>query len=110
MIKELFFDTHDNVRSLQLLADQADSVFLPVDLTEVTKVDIEFTDGTTVSSDDYSAKILWDRDPTNGVLDLKLGQVGLETGTYIGTVICYDVVNTAGIRWEPEVKVTIKEY
>jgi hypothetical protein len=109
-IKELFFDTHDNIRSLALKADQADGVFAVVDLTNVTKVAIEFDDGTTVDSDTYADQIAWDRDPTNGVLDLQLGRVDLVPGDYLGTIICYDVANPNGIRWEPELRVIVKEY
>lgn len=111
MVKEIFFDTHDNIRTVQLTNDQADGVFLPTDLTDATKITLEFKDTTitTIDSSVETTAIDFTRDPTNGVVDLKLGGLSLDPGSYIVSLVVYDAVATNGIRWEPTLKLVIEE-
>jgi hypothetical protein len=112
MVKELFFDTHDNIRTIQLSNDQADGIFLVTDLSQATKITIEFedTDLATIDSTVETEAIDFTRDPVNGVVDLKLGGLGIAPGSYAAAIVVYDDVATNGIRWEPELVITIREF
>jgi hypothetical protein len=84
---------HDN--SVDLLLKAGGSA---VDLSSVTRMVLELSDGTSFDSDTDAGVFDWDTG-TTGKLIISLGGETIDAGTYHATLIVYDPTNPNGIVW-----------
>ncbi len=98
-VEEVYKD-RDNSNDF-ILSQEKDGVTTPSDLSGVTKMLLEFKDGTTVSSDDISGMFDWLSPTTTGQVNIKMGLApNIEVNTkYYPNLIVYDGDNTRGVNW-----------
>lgn len=93
MITETVWLDHDNTIDLVLTADGS-----AVDLSSVTKMELEIGDDTIIDSATSADAFDWSEG--DGKLILALGGETITAGTYTATLIVYDATNTDGIVWD----------
>ncbi len=103
MIVETVYLGRDNTIDL-LLKDEKG----PVDLADVTKVDLVLSDTVTVSDSvptDYP--IQWSGTGATGKIIMQLGGEDIPAGSYRARLIIYDPSNPDGIVWD-ELGIVVK--
>lgn len=105
-MREYVYQGHDNLISLAL-TDDSSGVMAASDLSSVTKMALEFHDGTVVDSDTYATAFDWSAG--GGLVDLMLGHVGLTLGCHQAAIIVIDPQHPNGIRWTPELELVVQE-
>ncbi len=109
-MKELVYLGHDNLITLQL---QDDSLVLGTlentDVTSVTRMTLEEGETVIADSDVTADAFDWTRDPTAGIVDLKLGGLSILEGLHTVCLVLYSAVAPNGIRWSPSVKLQVKD-
>jgi len=96
MITEIFYLGHDNTIDLLLKADGE-----AVDLSPVTRIDLEIKNVVTISSTSYPDVIRWTGLDVTGKVIISLDDYDgeLPVGKYRARLVVYDPTNTDGIVW-----------
>ena len=90
----IVYKEKDNAIDLLLKADG-----VVHDLSDTTKVELVFEDGSTVNSTASGEMFDFSSYATSGILVLKLGDLDKTAAFYSAQLVLYDATNTDGIVW-----------
>jgi len=96
-VTEVFYLGEDNAFKLTLKEDGSAK-----DLTSVTEVVLTFSDGTTISSDDYPLAFDFTTEAVDGKITVSLNEAaaaGLTRQTYVVEISVIDPTNTDRVDW-----------